>query len=124
MRKIICALISCSLFLGGAAMAEPNTSKAKVTKAKKCLFPKSRKRAPDWVCSGQDAKLEISAVGSFAKSKAGIAFMEEMASADARKKLAAKISKETLEGTKILRSAYAPNGTIYVLVGMDEAATK
>jgi hypothetical protein len=124
MRKIITALLSISIFLSGTALAETASTKPTVTKIKKCTFPKSRKRAPTWVCTGQDDKLEISAVGSFAKSKAGIAHMEQMATADARKKLAEKMNSEILENTKILKSVYAPNGTLFVLVGMDEPKMK
>ena len=32
-----------------------------------------------------------------------------------------QITNETLVGTKIIRSTQAPNGTLYVLVGLDEA---
>lgn len=124
MRTIITALLTLSVLLSGAAYAETASKKTTVTKTKKCTFPKSRKRAPTWVCTGQDEKQEITAVGSFAKSKAGIAHMEQMASAEARKKLAGKLNQEILEGTIILKSVYAPNGTLYVLVGVDETKLK
>jgi hypothetical protein len=75
-------------------------------------------------------------VGSAAKSDAGIAFMEQQAAADARTKLARRLrgattnkmtasdgavitetTHESLRGTKILKSVYGPDGTLYVLVG-------
>ena len=124
MRTIITALLTLSVLLSGAAYAEAASKKSTVTKTKKCTFPKSRKRAPTWVCTGKDEKQEITAVGSFAKSKAGIAHMEQMASAEARKKLAGKLNQEILEGTIILKSVYAPNGTLYVLIGVDETKLK
>lgn len=124
MRTLITALLALSMLLSGAAFAETASKKATITKTKKCTFPKSRKRAPTWVCTGQDEKQEITAVGSFAKSKAGISHMEQMATAKAREKLAGKLSQEILEGTIILKSVYAPNGTLYVLVGVDETKMK
>lgn len=116
-------------------------------KAKKCLFPKSRKVAPAWVCDSSKEGLALSAVGYSPKSRAGLEFMKDMATADARSKLAnkaqaqvrqkiaeqdpaagsapnkakiEKITQTTLEGTKILKSAHTPKGSLYVLIGMDE----
>jgi len=37
---------------------------------------------------------------------------------------AKSISNESLVGSKIMRTVYAPDGTVYVLVGIDEAAAK
>lgn len=119
MLKSLLIFLTCSFIFAGDAIAEANTQNPKLIKTKKCTFPKSRKPAPYWVCSGQDEKLGVSAVGTFAKSKAGVAFMEEMATANAHKILAEKVGKETLEGSKILKFVYAPNGTLYVLVGFD-----
>jgi hypothetical protein len=94
----------------------------------------------------------MAAVGSAVKSGAGIAFMEQMAAADARVNLArgmrasvlnkikadetlpemdktdqdsamiSKISNDSLQGTRIEKSAFGPNGTLYVLVGLDETS--
>jgi len=122
-----------------------STQIANVSKPKKCLFPKSKKRAPDWVCNINEDNLAVTAVGSFAKSRAGIAFMEQMAAADARVQLANKlrgsvqqkiagsegvpvndndlisqITSEQLQGTKVLKSVYGPRGKLYVLMGFDE----
>ena len=87
-------------------------------------------------------------MGSAAKSKAGISHMEQMAAADARTQLARNLSgaaqknvagsankgaadrdstlitDESLQGTKIVKKAYGPNGTVYVLVGLDEASAQ
>lgn len=145
MRKLLFVLLSAALVLSGYAVGDTlvvNAPQAKVSKAKKCLFPKSRKRAPAWVCNAQADGLAVAAVGSAAKSKAGLAHMEQMASADARAQLVrdlrgkarqksasgadatnsdvAGISAETLTGTKIMKRAYAPNGTLYILMGLDE----
>jgi hypothetical protein len=102
--------------------------------------------------------MAVGAVGSAAKSDAGIAFMKQMAATDARVQLAQNVkvqvqnmikqyvettgaaSKETvdrvntsvtkqitdqsLSGTKIFRSITGPDGTLYVLVGLDEAQTQ
>ena len=121
---------------------------------KKCLFPKSRKRAPSWVCDAHIKGLRVTAVGSSAKSDAGIPFMEQMAAADARMRLArdlrgsvqnkikggkdfpnketadedstliTRIANDSLTGAKIIRSTFSPDGTLYVLVGLDETNAK
>ena len=145
MRKLMSVLLSVAMVLSGYAVGDTLSvtgSQAKVSKAKKCLFPKSRKRAPAWVCDAHADGLAVAAMGSAVKSKAGLAHMEQMAAADARAQLvrslrraerknsassanaangdAAEISEETLTGAKIIKRAYAPNGTLYVLMGLDE----
>lgn len=127
-----------------------NKTQAKTSKLKKCRFPKSRKIAPEWVCDASKENLALSAVGYSPKSRAGLEFMKDMASADARSKIANKVHAEvrrniaekereggmtpsvpdntliekltqtTLEGSKIIRSTKAPRGGLYVLIGMDE----
>jgi LPP20 lipoprotein len=147
-HKFIFVLLSTSMLLSGFAFGDStgiSTQIAKVNKPKKCLFPKSKKRAPDWVCNINEDNLSVTAVGSFARSEAGIAFMEQMAAADARVHLAdklrlsvqqkiagsdgasvndsdliSKISSEQLQGTKVLKSVYGPRGKLYVLMGFDE----
>ncbi len=112
----------------------------------KCHFPKSKKRAPDWVCHPQSEGFTLVAVGVATKSKAGIAFMEQMAEADARRQLAQKYrdlkpqntavdsdavnlkensnfeTNETLKGSKIIKKILGPKGALYVLVGIEEPA--
>ena len=152
MHKFIFVLLSVSMLLGGYAWGDStgiSTQIVKVSKPKKCLFPKSKKRAPDWVCNINEDNLAVTAVGSCAKSKAGIAFMEQMAATDARVHLAdklrlsvqqkiavsegavvydndliSKISDEQLQGTKVLKSVYGPRGKLYVLMGIDEAGAQ
>lgn len=152
MRKILQVILSMAMVLSigafsGTQVAAATETKAK--KAKKCLFPKSKKRAPAWVCDAQAEGLATAAVGSFAKSRAGLSHMEQMAAADARANLVrvlhesvqskikgnaqtaskgevdgaliTKLTNDSLEGTKIVKRAYAPNGTVYVLVGLDQA---
>lgn len=85
--------------------------------------------------------MAIVAVGSATSSRAGFAHMEQMALADARMHLAqalsefrhpteknqhdsaeiTKIANESLSGTKIIKSAPGPHGSLYVLIGIDEA---
>ena len=116
-------------------LAETPAKKAevsKVSKAKKCLFPKSRKRAPDWVCKAQDDNETVTAVGSFHKSGAGNEFMEQMAAADARVNLAKKLrgtasqtfTDEQLQGSRVMKKIYGPKGALYVLISIDKAAVK
>jgi LPP20 lipoprotein len=154
MRKFILMLLSAALLVSfnvNANTSGVTAKNSKVTKAKKCFFPKSRKRAPDWVCQADNLDFAFTAVGSFHKSGAGIEFMEQMAAADARVHLARKlrgplqkkiidtqdadqqdsaaldsallnkITDEQLQGTKVVKSVYGPKGRLYVLLGIDEA---
>ncbi|MDO8988762.1 MAG: LPP20 family lipoprotein [Sideroxyarcus sp.] len=149
MRLPICALLSAVLLCGFDARGESRTpGAAKVQR--KCAFPQSNTRAPDWVCTARAEGMALAAVGSAAKSPAGAAFMEQMAAADARARLvrevresvrsrgaggapatdkregaeASAITKDTLIGSKIARRVYGPEGTLYVLVGLNAANAK
>ena len=147
MRKLLCMLLPAAMVLSANAWCDtqaPAAADARVTKAKRCLFPNSRKRAPDWVCNAHADGMALAAVGSAAKSSAGISFMEQMAAADARVHLArnlrrsvqnrlkadgdsaqiTRIANDSLQGTRIVKSAYGPDGTLYVLVGIDEQNAK
>jgi hypothetical protein len=137
-------LISTGILLGMNARAdELNTATPNDNPKKeiKCLFPKSKKRAPPWVCNAHIDGLTVAAVGSAAKSKAGLAFMEQMAVADARKQLAqdkhdakqaqpeensatSNNTDEPIENTKILQRAAGPHGRLYVLVGVDRGGSE
>lgn len=131
------------MLLSGYVWADTQPeSKSKTVKAKKCLFPKSKKRAPAWVCDAHAEGLALAAVGVAPKSKAGMALMEQIAEADARAKLAKEVRGEeqvstaasvaaadtsyqvSLQGTKVLKRAYGPNGSLYVLMGRDETAAQ
>jgi hypothetical protein len=135
-----------------------STPPAKVEKVAECVFPGSDKAAPLWVCDAPVEGMTVGAVGSSAKSEAGIDFMKQMAATAARVHLAQQmkvqvqnmikqyaettgagsketvdrvntsvtkqITDQTLQGTKIFRSIQAPDGTMYVLVGLDEAAAQ
>jgi hypothetical protein len=137
MRQLLCVLMSAVFFLSVDALADTSTAVVKAKTAKKCLFPKSRKRAPSWVCDARADGLAVTAVGSAPKSAAGIEVMEQKAAADARTKLAwilhgskanekvdSNFADESLQGTRIIKRAYAPNGTLYVLLGIDEAGAQ
>jgi hypothetical protein len=154
MHSFRCVLLIATIALSSSVWSTelPSTANAKASKAKKCVFPKSKKRAPAWVCNAHAEGMEVAAVGSSAKSKAGKSFMEQMAVADARARLAQKLSEsaqpktessqdganppesgrtviakntnESLENTKIIKRSYSPNGTLYVLIGIDEAGAQ
>src|SRR5450631_1993942 len=157
MRKLLFVLLSAAMVLSADALADthaPVATNAKVKEAKKCLFPKSMKRAPTWVCNAHSDGSMVTAVGMSAKSGAGIPFMEQMAAADARAHLAKdlrgaaqnkikgsknsankdtvyrdstliiQITNDSLQGTKIMKSTYSPDGTLYVLVGLDKTSAK
>jgi hypothetical protein len=69
-----------------AACAKEQPSPAVV----ECTYPDSTEQisAPGWVCDEPLTGAELSAVGFAQKSNAGIAFMKQMATADARVQLA------------------------------------
>ena len=146
-----CMLLVVAMLMNGYAWGDNLATvamPAKVNKAKKCFFPKSKKRAPAWVCNPQAEGLAVAVVGSSEKSKAGMAYMEQMAAADARVHLlqslhesvqpevadsedtknkntadnnsTTKLTSESLTDTKIIKRTYGPNGTLYVLIGIDE----
>ncbi|BCK88503.1 hypothetical protein MIZ01_2307 [Sideroxyarcus emersonii] len=155
MSKITNVLLMSVIALGVAACSTPP---AKVEKVADCVFPGTDKAAPLWVCDAPVEGMSVGAVGSAAKSDAGIAFMKQMAATEARVQLAQnmkvqvqnmikqyaettgagsketvdrvntsvtkQITDQTLQGTKIFRSIVAPDGTMYVLVGLDEAAAQ
>lgn len=119
-----------------------------------CVFPDDPgTAAPGWVCDEPVEGVEVSAVGSADKSRAGHDFMKQMAATSARVQLAQRmkvtvqnmikqyvettgaaddetvdkaltsvtkqITNETLVGTRIYKTRTSPNGTLYVLLGMD-----
>ena len=153
--RLMVVMVCLTMPVFNQALADTAANKVgagKVIKEKKCQFPKSRKRAPNWVCTGKDSSMAVTAVGSFHKSAAGIAFMEQMAATDARVNLAQKlhdevqkeisarkgltgkqgvdrelikkITDEELQGTKILKSIYSPKGTLYMLIGIEEESAQ
>ena len=155
MSKITNVLFMSFIALGVAACSTPP---AKVEKVAECVFPGSDKAAPLWVCDAPVEGMTVGAVGSAAKSDAGVAFMKQMAATEARVQLAQnmkvqvqnmikqyaettgagsketvdrvntsvtkQITDQTLQGTKIFRSIVAPDGTMFVLVGLDEVAAQ
>ncbi len=155
MSKITNMLLTSVIALGVAACS---SAPAKVEKMAECVFPGSDKEAPLWVCDAPVEGMTVGAVGSSAKSDAGIAFMKQMAATEARVQLAQnmkvqvqnmikqyaettgaasaetvdrvntsvtkQITDQTLQGTKIFRSIVGPDGTMYVLVGLDEAGAQ
>ncbi len=135
--------------LGGCASSPPQ-----VAAVPDCTFPDAPEvAAPAWICDAPVEGVEVSAVGSFRKTQAGVQFQKTQATANARNQLAAnmkvhvkqlvknytevtgvgddetvdtvssdvskQVTKETLFGTKVFRTRVSPNGTMYVLVGMD-----
>ncbi|OIR02118.1 hypothetical protein GALL_157360 [mine drainage metagenome] len=152
-RKLLALLLVAVLMPGADAWADAppgGGATARSKKAQKCTFPKSRRRAPDWVCHGHVEGLALTAVGSAPKSRAGFSFMEKMAAADARAHLVqavcesvkrrldegaaasgkpdgrdgallTSIAEATLQNTRIEKHSYGPNGALYVLVGLDAA---
>ena len=152
MRQLFLLFITAMLLSNPAwaSTTAPAAKPAKTAKAKKCRFPKTRKTAPEWVCDQSKEHLALSAVGYSPKSKGGLEFMKDMATADARAKIVnqafgrirkriaeqetaagkspaaidnakiEKLAQATLEGSKIIKSTGAPRGALYVLVGMNE----
>ncbi|MFA6120234.1 MAG: LPP20 family lipoprotein [Sideroxydans sp.] len=83
-NRIVVSLAVLSLLgLGGCSSPPP----PKVA-APECVFPNSTSAAPGWVCDMPVEGASVTAVGISAKSNAGVAFMKQMAMADARVQLA------------------------------------
>lgn len=150
MRKFLCVLLVVATLPTTDAWGGVQPAAAAAAKARKCSFPKSGKRAPDWVCTAHAEGMALTAVGSAPRSRAGIPFMEQMAAADARAHLVQKvresvqrklgagsrpvradersgalitrIANDSLHGARIEKRIYGPGGTLYMLVGLDEAS--
>lgn len=152
---VVIAVVCC---LSGCASGPKSTDKVSLNKVTDCYFPNTKKTAPLWVCDAPVEGMAISAVGTAAKSDAGIGFMKQMAATEARVQLAQimkvqvqnmikqyaettgaasretvdrvntvvtkQITDQSLQGTKIFRTEYAPDGSIFVLVGLDEVAAR
>lgn len=154
MRKIIYVLLSAVVVISVTGCSSAPTKE----KVADCVFPNSKEAAPGWVCDQPVEGMPVAAMGSAAKSDAGISFMKQMAATDARVQLAQnmkvqvqnmikqyaettgaasketvdrvntsvtkQITDQTLQGTKIMQSRTGPDGTLYVLVGLDEAGAQ
>lgn len=76
-------LIAC----GGDKNMKPDASAIAVA-VPDCVFPETEIAAPGWICDEPVPGLDVQAVGIAERSKAGIGFMKDLASADARGRLA------------------------------------
>jgi LPP20 lipoprotein len=155
MSKFSKVLFMSVLALGVAACS---TAPAKVEKTAACMFPDSDNAAPPWVCGAPVEGMAAGAVGSAARSDAGVAFMKQIAVNDARVQLAQtmkaqvqnmirqyaeasgagskvtlgrvytsvtrQITDQTLYGSRIFKSIVAPDGEMFVLVGLDETGVQ
>ena len=154
MRKIIYVLLSAVAVIGVTGCSSAPTK----DKLADCVFPNSHESAPGWVCDQPVEGIPVAAMGSAAKSDAGLDFMRQMAATGARVQLAQSmkvhvqdlitmfaettgaasketvdranksviklITDQTLQGTKIMKSITGPDGTLYVLVGLDTAGAQ
>ncbi len=104
--------------------------------AKDCLFPGTDAKAPLWVCGASDAR-KVTAVGT-SSSAGGVEFAKQIAAMDARKNLVVKLCGATrtetaghgysisteatgaiMRESKIIEQTVAPDGMLYVEVGID-----
>ncbi|WP_029933668.1 LPP20 family lipoprotein [Thiomicrospira pelophila] len=72
-----------------------------------CSFPGTTTPAPAWICDAPVPGVEISAVGVTEPSKAGISFMRDQASADARGRLAEQVQ---VSAQKMVKSYLGTTG--------------
>ena len=158
MRNLLLVTFSAVALIGLAGCASAPAKVEPAAAAPSCVFPNTKEAAPGWVCDEPVEGASVTAVGSAPKSQAGIAFMKQMAAADARVQLAQmmriqvtnmikqyaettgaanqatvdqvnssvtkQITNESLVGTRLVRSITASDGTLYVLVGLDEASVQ
>jgi hypothetical protein len=145
------ALLGCA---GPAPTVAQNQVAARPPASTGCDFPDAPGApAPEWICAPIAEGAEISAVGVYEKTAAGIGFQQDHAESAARANLARQMqtrvmnmlkdfanttgaaSSETVDkangtvsnsfaaedlvGARIYRTKVSPNGTMYVLVGVD-----
>lgn len=157
-KRIVGSFVVLGMLAMSGCGGAPAKEKVEMAPVPECVFPNSQKAAPEWVCDAPVEGLSVSAVGSAAKSAAGISMMKQMAIADARVQLAQmvrtrvtnmikqyaettgaanqqtvdqvntsvtkQITDETLVGTRLYRTITGPDGTLYALVGLDEASAQ
>ena len=81
-----------ALFLISCSSTPEAPPPERVTDVIECSYPDNPSQAaPEWVCNEALDGYEVAAVGVTEKSKAGIAFMEQIAATNARVKLAQQI---------------------------------
>lgn len=152
MSFVVLPLAILFAFLGGcASKTEPGNAAASALPA--CVWPGTTQLAPGWTCDQPVDGIEVSAVGIYEKTAAGLQFQKDQAAAAGRVVLARQmrtrvtsmikqyaettgaassetvdkvntsvsklITDEVLDGSRVFQSAYSPNGTLYVLVGLD-----
>ena len=140
-------LAGCAGLTGGSDKSQPKVAAAA------CVWPGTSQTAPGWTCDEPVEGVEVSAVGIYEKTAAGLQFQKDQATAAARVVLAQQmrvhvtnmikqyaevtgavpsetvdkvntsvsklITNETLDGSRVFRSAVSPAGSLYVLVGFD-----
>ncbi|MCE2681038.1 MAG: LPP20 family lipoprotein [Burkholderiales bacterium] len=140
-------LAGCAGLTGGSDKSQPKVAAAA------CVWPGTSQTAPGWTCDEPVEGVEVSAVGIYEKTAAGLQFQKDQATAAARIVLAQQmrvhvtnmikqyaevtgavssetvdkvntsvsklITNETLDGSRVFRSAVSPAGSLYVLVGFD-----
>ena len=141
--------LSATVFLCADAFGGTPTTTGKAIKAKSACSPKSEKRAPSWVCKAPADGSVMTAVGSAGKSRAALRSWSrwplpmracslpgtcagqagkqvraaQMLQAGTRLEsdsaLTTRIADESLQGTQDHEKARNPDGTLYVLVGID-----
>ena len=151
---LLVSLAATVLMAGCLGTTSAAKQQAKVEAAPDCVWPGTSQAAPGWTCDEPVEGAEVTAVGIYEKTAAGLQFQKEQAAAAARVTLASQmkvhvsnmvkryveatgtgtsetvdqvnasvsklITSETLEGSRIYKSAISPNGAMYVLVGLDQ----
>lgn len=146
--------IGAASLLAGCLAAPGGVKAPAAAKAPDCAWPGTTQAAPGWTCDEPVEGVEVSAIGIYEKTAAGLQFQKDQAAAAARVTLAQQmkvhvanmvkqyvettgaggsetvdkvntsvsrlITNETLEGSRIFKSAVSPTGAMYVLVGFDE----
>lgn len=155
MKKIVLMISVGAMALLVGCLGTTGAVKAPTAKSvPACAWPGTGQAAPGWTCDEPVEGVEVSAIGIYEKTAAGLQFQKDQAAASARVTLAQQmkvhvanmvkqyveatgagssetvdkvntsvsklITNETLEGSRIFKSAVSPNGAMYVLVGFDE----
>lgn len=93
---------------GGKETTKPAAAPAPVAS---CYFPGTPTPAPGWICDEPVPGVEISAVGISEPSKAGLSFMRDRASADARGRLAEQVKVQAQKMVKNYMGTTGVNDT-------------
>ncbi len=101
-KIVISGVMGALILLGGCSSTPEKTVKAS------CFYPGTTAVAEDWICDKPIEGIPVSAVGISESSNAGISFMKDIATADARGKLASQFKVQV---QKMVKNFFGTTGS-------------